>query len=256
MTPSTSFVFEVTAANFKRDVLERSRKTPVVLDFWASWCGPCKTLGPLLERLAEEARGGFQLGKVNTETEQALAYQFGVQSIPFVVAMVDGKPVDAFVGALPETEVRAFLKAVGIGAAPPQEAPPELDPSTPEGSFAAAVKAVREGRFDEAGPALARISEEHDLYAPAERIRQAMEFFALTGPPGEGPAAAGLAAAAAAFQAGRQREALQELLGSVQEDRGFRDGLARRAMVAIFTVLGESDPLTDEYRRLLTQALY
>jgi putative thioredoxin len=115
---------------------------------------------------------------------------------------------------------------------------------------------VREGRLEEAGPALARISEEHDLYAPAERIRQAMEFFALTGPPGEGPAAAALAAAAAAFRAGRQREALQELLGSVQEDRGFRDGLARRAMVAIFTVLGESDPLTDEYRRLLTQALY
>jgi putative thioredoxin len=118
------------------------------------------------------------------------------------------------------------------------------------------VKGVREGKLDEATAAFARIPEEHDLYAPAERIRQAFEFLALTEPPGEGPAAASLARAATAFRAGRHREALHELLQSVQADRVFKDGLARRAMVAVFTVLGEQDPLTEEFRRLLTQALY
>ena len=109
ITTSSSFVFDATAENFQQDVIERSHSVPIVMDFWASWCGPCLALGPILEKLAREYDGKFLLAKVNTDKETELALQFGVRSIPAVFGVRDGKPIDAFVGVQPESAIKSWL---------------------------------------------------------------------------------------------------------------------------------------------------
>ena len=108
-TTTSSFVIEVTAQNFQQDVIERSHSVPVVIDFWATWCGPCRMLGPVLEKLAQEYDGKFVLAKIDTDTESELARQFGVRSIPAVFGVRDGKAVDGFVGVQPESVIRAWI---------------------------------------------------------------------------------------------------------------------------------------------------
>lgn len=109
-SPTTSsFVFEATAKTLQQDIIERSQSVPVVIDFWAEWCGPCRMLGPVLEKLAHEYNGKFLLAKVNTDTESELALQFGVRSIPAVFAVRGGKAVDGFVGVQPESAIRAWI---------------------------------------------------------------------------------------------------------------------------------------------------
>src|SRR5262245_61413160 len=109
MTTGNPWIIESTTDSFSVDVIERSRNVPVVVDFWAPWCGPCRMLAPILEKLADEYGGRFWLAKVNTEANPQLAYEFGVQSIPYVVAMRDGGIVQEFAGALPEAQVRKWL---------------------------------------------------------------------------------------------------------------------------------------------------
>ena len=105
-------VRDISTEEFPQAVLQRSREVPVVVDFWAAWCGPCKVLGPVLEKLADEADGEFELVKIDVDANQQLAAQFGVQGIPMVMAFRDGSPVDAFTGALPEPQVKAWLERV------------------------------------------------------------------------------------------------------------------------------------------------
>lgn len=121
--PAEMFVFEAGEANFESDVLQASLQTPVLVDFWATWCGPCKTLGPILEKLAGEYAGAFRLAKIDCDKEQQLAGMFGVRSIPTVVLIQGGQIVDAFSGALPESQVREFLKRHGVEPASRIEAP-------------------------------------------------------------------------------------------------------------------------------------
>ena len=116
-------VFDATAANFETEVIQRSLQVPVLVDFWATWCGPCKTLGPILEKLAGEYAGAFRLAKIDCDKEQQLAGMFGVRSIPTVVLIQGGQIVDAFSGALPESQVREFLKRHQVEPASRIEAP-------------------------------------------------------------------------------------------------------------------------------------
>ena len=120
MTASTD-IFHATQHNFETEVLEASFTTPVLVDFWAPWCGPCKTLMPMLDRIVTEAKGTVKLAKVNTDEEMALAGSFGIRSLPTVVLFKDGRPVDGFMGAQPEGAVRALL-AKHVGAAPAEAA--------------------------------------------------------------------------------------------------------------------------------------
>ncbi len=130
--PAGTQVFEAGEANFETDVLQASLETPVLVDFWATWCGPCKTLGPILEKLADEYAGAFKLAKIDCDKEQQLAGMFGVRSIPTVVLIQGGQIVDAFSGALPESQVREFLKRHHVEPAARIEAPAqELDEGTP-----------------------------------------------------------------------------------------------------------------------------
>ncbi len=142
MNETSNHVFEAGEANFTMDVVEASQTVPVLVDFWAAWCEPCKQLTPLLESLAVRASGRFKLAKVDTEKEQRLAQAFQVQSIPFVVAFVAGKPVDAFVGAKSEPELIEFLCKLGVSF--DEDPKPDAEPKEAS-AYEKAIATLRDG---------------------------------------------------------------------------------------------------------------
>src|ERR1700729_2359756 len=159
---ASAFVFDVTEETFNTDVAERSRTTPVIVDLWAEWCGPCKQLSPVLEKLANEAGGAWVLAKIDVDANPRLAQAFQAQSIPMVVAIIGGQMVDAFLGAMPEAQVRQWLDQVlavagqlGVQVAPPDGAEPgedAFDDLPP--ALAAARDAMEDGDLDAAARAL------------------------------------------------------------------------------------------------------
>jgi putative thioredoxin len=238
----------VTTADFEREVLEASKTVPVVVDFWAPWCGPCRALGPVLEKLESEYAGRFKLVKVNSDENQDLSASFGVRSIPYVVAFRDGKPAAQFLGALPEGQVRAFLDRL---LPPPQ--------------LALAAQAIEAGRLDAAEQQLAQIRPDIDWDERVATLRQAIAFARSAGSEGElagkiaaNPADCEARLALAGLHAARQRygDALEQLLEIVRRDKNWRDGEARRQMLAIFNLAAEDPALVSDYRRKLASALY
>ena len=281
-------VADVTEKDFQKQVLEASRKVPVLVDFWADWCGPCRVLGPVLERLAGEMNGSFELAKVDADANPALAAHFGVRSLPSVLLFKDGAPVDGFVGAQPEGAVREFLKAHVKTAAPSAlaEAQRHLAAGNAKAAKRAFEEALRvEAEKDEAHLGLARLALAAGDVAEAERearavtqgskgatgaqaILDALELFRAARAAGERNALAQrlagnpndlearFALAGHELQAGRHRDALEHYLAVARADKKWRDEAARKAMVTAFNVIGPREPVSDEFRDRLRTIYY
>jgi putative thioredoxin len=267
-------VVEVTDQNFEQEVLARSQQAPVVIDFWAPWCGPCRTLGPTLERLAAEAKGAWVLAKVNVDENPRLSQAFRIQSIPAVMAVHQGKVVEQFVGALPESQVRAWLKRfVPEKGDSLLEAAQALEASDPEGAIAryrlllgeepenaAALFAL--GRLlllqgSPEGPAtLKQVPASAPLYARAQAALPLASFLAGGPARGGGELEERYGRAAEAARKGDYGPAIEELLAIVARDRGFRDDGARKALLALFAALGDEHPLVPAARRRLANTLF
>jgi len=287
MTAASPHVINIRTDRFQQDVVDSSMKVPVVLDFWAPWCEPCRQLAPLLEKLAVEYNGRFILGKIDIDEEQQLAAAFRIQSIPMVVAFVEGRPVDQFMGLLPEAELRQWLD--NLMPSPAQVllqeglALEDTDPRAAESKYREALDLMpdevvlqirlakvilAQNRFDECQSILKKLEERGFLEPDAERIKSELEL-RMTAAESGGVDEARQAAAAnpadltlqvqyadALAVAHQYRPALDLLLGIVEQDFGEGRAAAKSAMVKIFDMLGPASELTGEYRRKLATALY
>jgi putative thioredoxin len=239
-------VVEATDQNFLETVIEESKTRPVVVDLWASWCGPCRTLGPILEKVAGERGGSFLLAKLDVDANPYTAGQFGVQSIPTVVAFRDGQPIDGFVGAIPEPMVNEFVDKLEGHLEDAEEKyreALEVDPTNGDARVGLARIYAETEREDLARETLAPALPDPE----AERILAMLEVrdWANLTEPGTLASAKRLAAQ------GMWREGLDAMLGALPDDPD-----ARQAMLEVFTVLGEDDELVAEYRRKLAAALF
>jgi putative thioredoxin len=278
---------EVHAANFQQLVIEGSKRAPVLVDFWAPWCAPCRTLAPVLEKLAAEYDGKFVLARVNSDENQALAARFGVRGIPNVKAFVDGRLVDEFSGALPEPAVRDFIErllpnpgeelrraamrdyAVGnaTSALSKLDRVAELDPANRLAAVDRAEVLIALGRLEAARTALDGVDV---LTRQEDRVKGLVARLNIAAGVEGAPDAATLEARITAdgndldarlllanLHAASQRyePALIELLEVTTRDRRFRDDAGRKQMVALFSIVGEENELVARYRRLLASVL-
>jgi putative thioredoxin len=279
-------VFDATAANFEHDVIEKSRDVPVLVDFWATWCGPCKSLGPILEKLANDYGGGFVLAKVDVDREQELGSYFQIRSVPTVMLLKDAQVVGGFPGALPESQVRSFLEEHGVvPQTAGEDATAEAEPADPAAAIdslraAAAVDPgqsgpkldlalalIDSGAYAEAGELLEALPAEQRMQARAARAlsRCKLEQTAAAAPP-----LADLAQQVTAdpddlaarhqfgvrlVLAGDPERGLNELLELLRRHRDHPDGLPRQALLDAFNVV-EDAALVRACRRRMTALLY
>ncbi len=278
-------IIDVDERTFGREVLVRSQEVPVVVDFWAPWCGPCRTLGPILERLAHDSRGAFVLAKINVDQNQRLAANYQVQGIPAVKAFRNGKVVNEFSGALPESQVRAWLKQVcppvadqlaAEAAALEAHAPDQAiaryrqivatDPTHSASLFGLGRLLLRAG--DATGVEwLAQVPAGTPQYSHAQTLLPLADFFQL--PVAADPNAllariesdsndleARYQLAAHLTRTQRYGEAMNQLLAIVMRNRAFHNDGGRKVLLALFELLGDEHPLVADYRRKLANALF
>ncbi|MCC3772061.1 tetratricopeptide repeat protein [Streptomyces sp. UNOC14_S4] len=277
-------VFDVDEAGFEADVLQRSAEVPVVIDFWADWCEPCKQLGPLLERLAEEYAGRFVLAKVDVEANQLLFQQFGVQSIPAVFAVVAGQALPLFQGAAPEAQVRQVLDQLvmlaeqrfGIVGAPvepgagtgAEAAAPQAAPAGPHdaalglahdaldaGDLGGAVQAYKNVLADDPGNAEAKLG-----LAQAELLRRVQDMdpqqVRKAAADDRSDVKAQIAAADLDLVGGHVEDAFGRLIDTVRRTAGEDRDAARVRLLELFEVIGPDDPRVGAARTALSRALF
>ncbi|MCR6626792.1 MAG: thioredoxin [Pseudoxanthomonas sp.] len=278
-------VFDATTETFETEVLRKSLEVPVLVDFWATWCGPCKTLGPILEKLAGDYNGAFLLAKVDVDKEQQIAAAFQIRSVPTVFLVKDGQIVDGFPGALPEGQLREFLASHGVQPAEAAEAQAEEIPLDPQQQVAALREAVAaEPDKDELKLDLVLALLKTGEAAEAERLLDALPANLATDDRAvkararlgfaaalkDAPAPESLRAAIAAnaddlrarhllgvhaLVAGDSEAALEKFLEILKRDRTFEDGLARKSLIDAFRVI-EDEALVSQYRRKMSSLLF
>jgi len=285
---ATDVIKDADTASFVQDVVEASMQVPVIVDFWAPWCGPCKQMGPILEKQVTQAGGLVRLVKVNVDENQALAAQLRVQSIPTVYAFLGGQPVDAFVGAQPESRIRAFVDQLTRGADAPLEQVLEQGRQALAGDAAAAAQIFHDVLSHDTTNPGAVAGLIRSLVA-AGRSAEARQFvdgldrsLAMNGEVSAAVSAVDLAEqgggdeaglrrrltenpadhqarydlATALYGSGAAESAIDELLELVRRDRTWNEDAARLLLVKIFDALGPGHPLTAASRRKLSSILF
>jgi putative thioredoxin len=287
MMAQSAWIVNVEDSSFEREVIERSREVPVVVDFWAPWCGPCRALAPVLEKLVGERQGEVILAKVNVDEAQETAARFNISSIPAVIAFKSGEPFLDFIGLLPEPHVREFLdrlvptpaerlarQALALETSKPDDAEKlyrqalDSDRNLESATIGLARVLIERGKDAEAKELLENVAVAEPLAAEAERLAGIVFLRELAKPfgtesearrrfeakPEDAQAAYELGCVLAA--AGRYSEALELLLAAAQRDANLGRSAVREAMVKIFQIIGVRSALADEYRDKLTALLY
>jgi putative thioredoxin len=291
-TMTADVVKETTTQGFMKDVIEESKQQPVLVDFWAPWCGPCKQLTPVLEKAVKAAKGKVKLAKMNIDEHPAIPGQMGIQSIPAVIAFSNGQPVDGFMGALPESQVVAFLERLTKGAVGAEEKDllKAADAALAEGNAAGAAEIYAQLLAEDGGnvQALAGLTR---CYVETDALEQAKQTLALVpeAKQNETAVAAARAALEIAEQAkslgpmveleekvraepldhqarfdlavalnakGKREDAVKHLIEIVKRDRKWNDDGARKQLVQFFEAWGATDPATIEGRKRLSSILF
>jgi putative thioredoxin len=273
--PSDAVVIDVTEETFQAEVVERSLQVPVIVDLWAEWCGPCKQLSPMLERLANAANGAWILAKVDVDANPRIAQLFGVQSIPTVVAIAGGQPVEAFAGAQPEPQVRQWLTALldalrdrlpGIRAAESGAPAAEPEPEPEDARFTEAEGAFERGDYARAEIAYQKILDAEPANEQAKAALAQVRFLAradsadpsvvVRADTSPEDVDAQLAAADVELANQRVDEAFARLIGLIRRASGADRDRARSHLVELFGLFPADDPSVAKARRDLASALY
>jgi putative thioredoxin len=275
---STEYIINVSDENFEYEVIAYSQNLPVVVDFWATWCAPCRVLGPLLEKLAREAGGTFRLAKVDVDSNPHLASRFQVRSIPIVKAFVNGNMVSEFTGALPEPRLREFIQRIAPSEdnlfiekgksllldRQPIEAEKAFrqslskDPYNPAGMLGVMRSLLFQGEGEESLEIFKKFPASHE-YSSVEKLvplAEALRKFSSYIPDFDDPLDAAFYNAIRLIKRGNVEAAMDGLLDILRQDKKYKNGEARLVFLGLLELMGEDNPLTRQYRNELSIVLF